>query len=326
MRDFVRVGEGAQRQSRIPILVWIAALAVAAQPAAAATYTDADGHSVDVVSTAPVPTPDQLYLDVLFGLVHGAEMDSLTVHLTATDAEHQTVCGGAAGCYTFGDTPGTLFVRGFDTGDDPNDDADNVAYTAQTIPRGLIAHEYGHHVANYRTNDGPLEGGALANGTKRWATYVGICPQVRAGKLGNDYATSPAEGFAESYRALHFPENLGFWFLDPLLKPDQTALDLIREDVLNPYTGPTRAKVKGRFKQGGKDRQRKKLKTPLDGELTASLKTTGSLKAKLALAGGAKGKGRKQKLDDEVCGTRTARFSVKRVRGKGRYTVKATRP
>lgn len=305
-------------------------LAITVPAASAATYTDAHGHTIDVVSSGPVPTPEQAFVDVLFGLVHGSEMDSLTVELTATDAEHRAKCGGAAGCYSYGSSPGTLHLRGFDTGENPNEDSDNIAYTAETMPRGLIAHEYGHHVATHRRNDGPLDGGGGANGPKRWASYVGICPHVRAGRLGNDYATSPAEGFAESYRALHFPENLGFWFLDPLLKPDATALQLIRQDVLEPYAGPTSAKAKGKFGSGGGDKRREKLRTPLDGELIASLKTAGSLKAKLTITEGskavAKGRGAKQKLAYEVCGSRKLKFSVKRLRGEGKYTVKSVRP
>jgi len=294
--------------------------------AATTTLTDAHGHSVEFVSSAPPQTPEQQFADVLFGLVHGAEMDALTVHLNVTEQEHRDACGDAAGCYSHGLNPGTLYVRAFDV----NEIGDPIPYTPQEMPRGLIAHEYGHHVSAHRVNDGPLEGGGLANGTKRWASYVGVCPGVRAGALAVDYPSWPGEGFAEAYRSLHFPENLNFWFMHPQYKPDQRALDLIREDVVNPYSGPTRVKAKGKFKARGKGKQRKRLETPLDGELTASLKTKGSLRAKLAvLVDGkrvAKGKGRKQELTYEVCGARQIEFEVKRKRGKGRYTVKAARP
>ena len=45
-----------------------------------------------------------------------------------------------------------------------------------------------------------------------------ICPRVRKGQLdGSYYATAPSEGFAESYRAAHYPEILDSWLLDPML-------------------------------------------------------------------------------------------------------------
>ena len=169
------------------------------------------------------------------------------------------------------------------------------------------------------------------NGTKRWATHVGVCPRVAAGRLGrdNDYVTAPAEGFAESYRALHFPEHLSSWSLDRQLKPDETALELIRKDVMKPYAGPRKVRGgAGRF--GAARRQFERLRTPLDGELTASIRTTGTLRAKLRVVRAgevvARGSGRRQRLHYDVCGSRTVKFAVKRVRGAGTYRISALRP
>jgi hypothetical protein len=267
---------------RIAAMIGVVAWGVAASPAngATTTYTDSHGHSVDVVSTISNPSRNQLVVDVLFGLVHGSEMDGLTVELTTSDAEHNSECGGAAGCYIYGNSPATARLRGYDTGEHRSYEGDNSAYTSATVPSGIVAHEYGHHVAASRLNDGPLKGGGLVNGTKRWATHVGICPRVGAGRLGNNYATAPGEGFAESYRALHFPETLSSWVFDPRLRPDKAALELIRKDVLHPYTGPERVQGgAGRFGSGD-GKQIEKLRTPLDGELIASMRTTGTLKAK----------------------------------------------
>jgi hypothetical protein len=301
---------------------------VLAAPAAAsdATYPDADGHTIHVVAPtmADDPVRDKLVTDLLGSLVHGAEMNQLTVQLAANAAEHQANCGGAAGCYK--PPLNTLFVRGYDPGDSEGPEDDGPLRTADALPRGLLAHEFGHHVAAHRSNPGALNGDALANGTKRWATYVGVCPRVKAGQLGTSYNSSPAEGFAESYRALHFPENLGFWFLDPLLKPDPIALDLIREDVVNPWTGPETVAIKGRFKRRGRSERTRRVKLPLDGALTASVKTTGTLKATVSLAAPDAKLGPSTTLGYEVCGARAATFTVHRVRGRGKFTLTVLRP
>ena len=312
-------------------------LGVVAAPADAytAAYTDVDGHTITIVAagSAPDTARDQLFVDVLGSLAHGEEMNLLTIDFTASDAGHDEECSGAPACYSYGSSPGRIHIRGFDTGGDPGSEADNVPLTEETMPRDLLAHEYGHHLANHRLNDGALEGGASANGTKRWASYMRICPRVRKGELGGPhYSTLPSEGFAESYRAAHYPATLEYWMLDPLLVPDATAIELIREDALDPYAGPSTKRLHGRFRRPGRDLRTKRLRTPLDGRLAATLTTTGSLRARLSLTRGrhrkrvARYRRGRQELVYDVCGARQLRLDVERVSGSGTYTITVTRP
>src|SRR5439155_4552753 len=83
----------------------------------------------------------------------------------------------------------------FTTGDDVPERA-----TAQSI----LAHEYGHHIANNEKNTPWL---AEDYGTKRWASYVNVCKRARTGTLypgdeSEHYRLNSGELFAESYRVL----------------------------------------------------------------------------------------------------------------------------
>jgi hypothetical protein len=85
--------------------------------------------------------------------------------------------------------------------------------------------------------------------------------------------------------------------------------------------------VKGRFKRKrGKRTRRSRLQLPLDGALGATIKTTGSLKARLSLEAPDARLGPANALSYEVCGAREATLVVNRVKGRGRFTVTVLRP
>lgn len=133
----------------------------------------------------------------------------------------------------------------------------------------VLTHEYGHHVANNRDN---YPWPAIAYGTKRWATYMGICAKEAVGTVfpgdeGKHYLQNPGEGFAESF--LHLNEvKLGIpetpWFYDAALAPDAGALAALEQDVLKPWKDNAIKRWSGRFGRRGQQQVRT-FQTPLDG-------------------------------------------------------------
>ena len=88
--------------------------------------------------------------------------------------------------------------------------------TTEASAEGIIAHEYGHHVAASR-NNAPWD--AVDYGTKRWASYMNVCARTESGEFypgdesESNYRLNPGEGFAEAYRVLNerrlgLPESL----------------------------------------------------------------------------------------------------------------------
>jgi hypothetical protein len=158
------------------------------------------------------------------GLPHGAELAKLNLYV-ATDEEVSQTCGASTmACYD----PGTerMIVSG---------ESEEVA----GIPReAVIAHEYGHHIANNRS--GGLWS-ALSSGTPRWSTYEHVCELARNGQVfpgdqGAHYWENPGEAFAQSYSQMVIPQST--WNYSDLLRPDAGGLTKLRMDVLRPWQGP----------------------------------------------------------------------------------------
>jgi hypothetical protein len=174
----------------------------------------ATSRSFDRAQVAPL-------IDTIAALPHGSEISKLGL-VVATPAEIGRLCGEETmACY------------------DPREDRmviDGQDEVLDGVSRlSLIAHEYGHHIANNRV------GGiwsAFEAGTLRWSTYEEVCERAGAGELfpGNEgahYWENPGEAFAQSYATLVEPQTPWLSY-SPLLAPDETALRKIREDVLNP--------------------------------------------------------------------------------------------
>lgn len=173
----------------------------------------ATSSSYDRAQVTPV-------VSLLEALPHGSELAKLELDV-ATPAEVRERCGEEAiACY------------------DPREDEMVIDGQDEELEGeaavSLIAHEYGHHIANNR------EGGiwsAFEAGTPRWSTYEEVCERTREGLLfpGNEgahYWENPGEAFAQSYATLVEPQTP--WPYTSLLAPDETALQKLQEDVIDP--------------------------------------------------------------------------------------------
>jgi hypothetical protein len=247
----------------------------------------------------------QRWADYLGGLLHGAELESVVVYL-APLTEINQLCGpGAAACYS---PQEKLIVA-------PGEDLD-----AQTTAEALLTHEYGHHLANSSLNPpwNPVD-----YGTKRWASDLNVCRGAVDGELfpGDEdqrYQLNPGEGFAEAYRVAN-QRRLGLaetpWqIVDQRFYPDATALALIAQDATQPWAANGGVSYPGRFRRGGGGTRTFAVSTPLDGTASASVRSPKGASFRVA------------KAQTRVCGERTTNFTVRRVKGYGRFRLFVSRP
>jgi hypothetical protein len=272
---------------------------------------------INVSDTIPVDaTLPQTWATYLGTLVHGPELAKLTLDL-APLTEVQAICGGAAlACYD----PQTETIEA-----SPDNLLD--APSAQEI----VSHEYGHHIADNRL-DNPWA--AEDYGTKRWASYENICALSASGDLtpgneGASYTENPGEAFAESYRVLNLTKAgdtaIGWTIVDRKLYPDATALSLLEQDIVDPWTGPTLTHVKGSFGYG--TQRTIGLTTTLDGSLVAHLHAPTKAKFRLSLWNGSQLVMRTAtSLRYEICGERALTLKVERLSGRGAFTVDISKP
>jgi hypothetical protein len=286
----------------------------------------ADGDSVLVYVSdayAGEPNTPERWANFFAGLVHGTELSSVSVYVTTPDDLAQRCGPDAVGCFS----PARIVIPGEPMG--------------TATPEEIARHEYGHHVALTRSNP-PWT--AWDWGTKRWATYLGICARANAGTVfpGNEdwgYRLNPGEGLAESYRALN-ESKLGAttftWTLvDGSFYPDETALRLLEKDVLVPWTSPTVTSIRVRFTPTGKSTWSRVVALPLDGtvEVTATTRVPSTSEVTLRSADGTRQlgraivvNGRPGKLTYTACGARSVLVRVVRRTQPGIVTLRITRP
>jgi hypothetical protein len=185
---------------------------------------------------APDEGTRQLWANFFAGLYHGLEFPTLRIYQATLD-EVRALCGSpqAGGCYS---PSARILVFPGDL--DPGTEAD------------IGAHEYGHHVAANRDN---APWAAIDWGTKRWATYVGVCARVAAGTAfpgdeADHYVLNPGEAFAEAFRVLNTQRG-GTWANLPLVAdgsfaPDSGSLAAVLADVQQPWAAQA-ATWDGRF-------------------------------------------------------------------------------
>ena len=289
--------------------------------AAAVSYPDGDGHSVSIrVSDSYLPDPgaDQALATFLGSLLHGSEMSRLNV-VVVTGPEITNSCGaGAAACYFAGENKMVIVGESSFGG----------------LPTNyVIAHEYGHHIANHRKNN-PWR--AIDLGTKRWASYEGVCPNPMRGiyfpgNEGSHYFENPGEAFAEAYakydsRYRSFP-----WDWTSSLEPDATSYENIRQDVVQPWTGNTVSRFSGQVSRGRSSAAT--FDTPLDGSLSIKLTAPAGTDFDLALLTRSgrvlkrsARSGSREKVRFAVCGQAKLKFRVSAYRGSGLAKVTLSKP
>jgi hypothetical protein len=289
-------------------------------------FTAASGETVRVFISREYPedpATGQRWADFLAGLVHGAELGTVRTYLVPF-RDIEPVCGrGALACYSAGQ--------------------ETIVALAENAPDGtsaeaVLAHEYGHHVANSRLN---TPWAAVERGTKRWASYVNVCSRSRAGTLfpGDEdrfYRLNPGEGFAEAYRLLNErragrPETP--WdVVDQSLYPDEEALRLLEQDVREPWTQNSTVTLRGSFASGRTRVRSFSVATRLDGLLAVRLTGPAQLRPRIVVSAraGSRVLGRSRaggrSVQTTVCGERAVRIRVERTRGLGAFRLAVSRP
>jgi len=284
------------------------------------TFTASTGEpvTINVSDTYPVDNARaQRWANFFGSLVHGSEISSVQVFLAPLD-EVQQFCGqDALACYS----PNQHLL--VSPGDDPS---------ADLSAEAVVTHEYGHHVANSRS-DAPWA--AIDYGTKRWSSYMQVCAKTAAGELfpGAEqdarYRLNPGEGFAESYRVLN-QRRLGVaespWqVVSNALYPDDTALSLIQQDILAPWNGNSQSTLSASLTKRAKTRTLS-VATPLDGVFRVTIRAAKGERVGVDLLGNTGARishtvvtgTSSRSLTTTVCGSRTYSVKLSLTKGSGR--------
>ena len=201
--------------------------------------------------------------------IHGPEVDLLTVQLD-TPFELGFDCGfEAQSCYFGGENK--IVLSG---DDDPAPDSASRDF--------VLAHEYGHHVAQHRDMPSPFPA-AINWGTERWSSVEDVCEGHRAGAFfpgdeGTHYYEDPGEAFAESFAFNRYPEAAVKWAWAPALRPTPASLQALRDDTLRPWLGRHSFTVSGHVPRDAASSVQE-FRTPFDGRV--SIEPAGDRTARL---------------------------------------------
>jgi hypothetical protein len=311
------------------------ARAAASATASAQRYPVNDGAGRTVsINVSPTCTTlcdnadPQTIANFLGTLPHGDEMNLLEVDLVEPSLEMAAQCGSAQALSCYYPDQNRIVASG-----------DSFTASDNATQLYVIAHEYGHHVANHR-NNAPFDNPAINWGPKNWASFAGVCQGVRAGRYfpgdeGGHYYDNPGEAFAESFAHNAFPTQPVPWEWPDFPDPHNGGFAPLQRDALQPWSGDSVEKRRGRFPK--KRRPKKTVKrfgTPLDGDLKLSL--SGPDRADLALKlldssghvlARSDGVGSKESVSYQICGQRGVTAVVRRHgRRLTRFTLTALIP
>jgi hypothetical protein len=207
------------------------------------------------VANCTADGPQQI-ADFVGTLIHGPEVDLLTIQL---DTPFQIIfdCGlGAEACYYSGEDKIVL--------------SGNEEMGSDGASRDFVlAHEYGHHIAQHRQLPAPF-GNAVDWGTEHWASLENVCQGRRHGRFypgdeGSHYFEDPGEAFAEAFAHYRFPQDPVRWRYSVGLQPTPAAFQAIREDTLSPWSQRSSFTLSGHVPARGEGAAVEILNTPLDG-------------------------------------------------------------
>jgi hypothetical protein len=289
-----------------------------------------EGYSVSVAFSAGVPVDPQLagtYVAFLDGLPHGTELRKLNI-LIADTSEVASLCGGdesdgILACYGARGQQMIVPSSGLDT--TTEDGGYSTAY--------VLTHEYGHHIAANRDNQGFA---AIDYGPKYWASAEMVCDRTLGRKLApgdeaGSYLRNPGEAWAEVYARLTFPDQP--WTFTRLLRPDLAALDAARRDVLTPWSGNA---SKTFVMPAGRRTQSFDVPLTLDGRLSAVVRGRSGSDVKVAVTSGRQkvghsdGRGGRNvwrlRSGCRERPTETLTFTVSRTAGRGPVTLLVSYP
>jgi hypothetical protein len=244
------------------------------------TYATSDGQTVTVELSPAYAGDDAVarsHVAFLGGLLHGTELGRLTMRIVPA-ADVPAECGaepdsGVLACYV--PSLDLMIVPGEELEGD----------TGGVTTAYVIAHEYGHHIANHRSN-APFP--SLDFGPKRWASEADVCVRMIEGRLapgdeGERYTDNPGEAWAETYAQLRFG-SVG-WSFTELLRPTALSLAAARLDVTAPWTRSRIRTFRGTL--GPADRRdTHQFRLALDGALSVQLRGPAGANYDLALASG----------------------------------------
>jgi hypothetical protein len=288
--------------------------------------TTSTGETVDVRVSDSLPpetaTPEG-WAEFLTHLTHGPEISQLTAFVV-TFAEVQEICGTrAAGCYG-----GNRMVVPGETSIDVS-------------PEEIVRHEYGHHVANHRSNAPWV---AVDWGPKRWASASDVCARVSRqeafpGDQGSNYARNPGEAWAEAYRLMDERKagiTTATWqIIAPSFFPSEAALQAAEQDVVQAWSAPRTTVSTRVFGRATPKVWWIPLATSLDGDFRISATVPNASNPEIALVAAnrrtvlrrAQWVGQRVKrLEGSICGRRAAFVRVTQKGALGRVRVSVTAP
>jgi hypothetical protein len=257
----------------------------------------------------------QAIADTVGSFIHGDEVNLLTVQLD-TPFQLGFDCGfEAQSCYFGGENKIVL------SGDsDPAPDSASRDF--------VLAHEYGHHVAQHRELPAPFRS-AIDWGTERWASFENVCQGHREGTFfpgdeGTHYYEDPGEAFAETFAFNRYPEAAVEWAWAPALRPSAASFQALRRDTLRPWLGRHSFTVAGRVPRSGAIVQ--EFPTPFDGKVSIGPVGGTRLGYELiirnhsgrALRSSRQGVSFHHRLDYTVCGQTRLRVAVRAVGRAGK--------
>jgi hypothetical protein len=266
----------------------------------------------------------QAIADTIGTFIHGPEVNLLTVQLDSP-FEIGFDCGfEAQSCYFAGENKIVL-------------SGESDAAPDSASREFVLAHEYGHHVAQHREMPSPFPS-ALNWGPERWSSVEHVCEGHRVGTLfpgdeGTHYFEDPGEAFAETFAFNRFPDEAVEWSWAPALRPTAASLDALRRDTLEPWLGRHNFIVSGRVPASGAVVQ--EFRTPLDGRVSIGPAGDAHLGYELiirnsagkALRSSRQGVSFRHRLDYTVCGQSRLRVAVRALGPAGKpFQLTVQRP